>query len=86
MCGQHLHYVQVRGRQRSDMDRRIHGRSFKTEERAVWRNRPPAFVVGGTAMSRDATEIVTGGPAKTCTFPRTVLAVCSYAFADRKEL
>ena len=37
-------------------------------------------------MSRDATEIVTGGPAKTCTFPRTVLAVCSYAFADRKEL
>ena len=37
-------------------------------------------VVSGTVLKRDLTEVIRGGPAQTCTLPRTVTTVCKKAF------
>ena len=50
------------------------------------RSRPPVIVVSDTRMSRDATEIVRGGPARTYVFPKTAVAANREAFAYRKTL
>ena len=50
------------------------------------RDMPPTLVVRDMRMSRDATEVMTGGLARTYSLPPTVLKVCSSAFADGKQL
>ena len=50
------------------------------------KNGPPALVVAGVRMSRDASEIVFGSQAKTWTSPRTARTVAKKAFMDRCAL
>ena len=50
------------------------------------RSRPPVILVSLTTMTRDATEIVRGGPARTYVFPKTAAAANREAFAYRKML
>ena len=43
-------------------------------------------VVSSMVLKRNMTEVLRGGPARTCTFPRTVTTVCEKAFENANVL
>ena len=45
-----------------------------------------AAVIAGTQTSRDITKIVSGGPGKEYTFPRTIVSVCEGAFKNNESI